>query len=44
MDTERGEKKIDTDRGEKKVEKCFIRDNYSVESLREFCEWTIVRI
>ena len=38
------EKKMDTDRGEKKVEKCFIRDNYSFESLREFCEWTMVRI
>ena len=37
MDTERGEK-IDTDRGEKKAEKCFMRDNYRVESLREFCE------
>ena len=44
VDTERGEKKINTDRGEKKVEKSFIRDNYSFESLREFSEWTMVRI
>ena len=38
------EKKMDTERGEKKVEKSFIRDNYSFESLREFSEWTMVRI